>query len=154
MKKIAVLAAIAIIFVSSLAFGYCNFSAFTKWNVSGQRDGRNTYDLYYKNDPTMNTRVNQDVVMITLVLNYTDWGIACRIKDTLNFPSNTRVSIESWDINLKTGDIIHRGSRYLDVNCQMISDIPDIHSTWFSPDSNTMGYEYVKIARIIFGTSI
>ena len=153
MKKIAVLAAVVMLFVASVSWAGCNFSTFTKWDVSGQREGQKTYDLYYKNDPRMNHRVG-DQITITLVMDYTDWGRVCRLKDTPNFPPNAKTSIDSYIVNLSTGQLRYVGVRYMDFNCQMISDFDYSNSDWFSPSPNSMGEEFVKIGRILAGMPV
>jgi hypothetical protein len=110
----------------------------------GMRDGKKTCDIYYDADATF--QQEDGLIGVVTALDFTPWGVQCRLKDDPGFPANAVMIVVFQMVNLKTNQLKEIKATYFDVNRNKISDVT-LDSNWYTPAPDKLSEVPIEIAR-------
>ena len=110
----------------------------------GMRDGKKTCDIYYDSDSLF--QQEDGLIGVVTVLDFTPWGVQCRLKDDPGFPPNATMVAALQMVNLKTNQLKEIKATYFDANGDMISEAT-LDSDWYAPPPGKLSEVPIEIAR-------
>lgn len=143
MKKTGLTLLSAVVVLLAMA-SMCFAATLIPFPTVGMRDGKKTCDIYYDSDSLF--QQEDGLIGVVTVLDFTPWGVQCRLKDDPGFPPNATMVAALQMVNLKTNQLKEIKATYFDANGDMISEAT-LDSDWYTPPPGKLSEVPIEIAR-------